>query len=122
MSWFKYGEHANKPIGVWLRYESNKDIIDLIKASKQKRWFDNVQRVIVSEYYKDENQVLLEVWCKNIIDSIKGKLRYNVFYVKTTINPDWICEGDLGAGAVDFWEDLSVEVQDIYICKVIRKN
>jgi hypothetical protein len=98
MSSFNYGKHTKKHIGLWLRYRSNSDVIKLIKESKHKRFFDTVERVVVSEYDKETNQVWLEVWCKNLIDSIRGKLRYNVFHIKTNINKDWICEGDLGNG------------------------
>lgn len=98
MSSFRYGKHTNKHIGVWLRYRSNKDIIDLVKKSNQKRLFDSVERVIVSEYDKETKEVWLQIWCKNLLDSIRGKMRYNVFYIKTHINEDWSCEGDLGNG------------------------
>ena len=98
MSSFSYGEHTSKHIGVWLRYRSNTDLIELVKKSKQKRLFDTVERVVVSEYDKETNQVWLEIWCKNLIDSIRGKLRYNVFHIKTNINENWTCEGDLGNG------------------------
>ena len=98
MSSFKYGKHTNKHIGVWLRYRSNTDVIELVKKSKQKRFFDTIERVVISEYDKETNQVWLQIWCKNLIDSIRGKLRYNVFHIKTNINEDWTCEGDLGNG------------------------
>ena len=87
-----------KHINVWLRLRNNPDVIVLINKSKQKRFFDTVERVVVSEYDKELNQVWLQIWCKNIIDSIRGKIRYNVFHIKTFINEDWSCEGDLGNG------------------------
>lgn len=98
MSWFVYGEHTKKHIGVWLRYHSNEDVIELVKKSKLKRKFETVERVIISEYDKDVNQVWLQIWCKNTIDVIRKKNRYNVFHIKTDVNPKWVCEGDLGAG------------------------
>lgn len=98
MSHFRYGKHTTKHIGVWLRYRSNPDIIELIKKSKQKRFFDSVSRVIVIEYDKKLNQVWLEIYCENLIDLIRGKIRHNVFSIKTEINENWICEGDLGSG------------------------
>jgi hypothetical protein len=98
MSSFSYGKHTKKHIGVWLRYYPNNDIIKLVKNSKLKRNFDTVERIIVSEYDKEMNQVWLQIWCKNIIDSICGKNRYNVFHIKTDVNPDWSCDGDLGNG------------------------
>ena len=33
MSHFIYGNHTKKHIGVWLRYRSNPDVIQLIKKS-----------------------------------------------------------------------------------------
>ena len=42
MSSFSYGKHTSKHIGVWLRYRSNTDLIELVKKSKQKRLFDTV--------------------------------------------------------------------------------
>lgn len=98
MSSFNYGKHTAKHIGVWLRYRSNPDVIVLVKKSKQKRLFDTVQRVVVSEFDKKTNEVWLQIWCKNLIDSVRGKLRYNVFNIKTKINENWVCEGDLGRG------------------------
>lgn len=98
MSSFIYGNHTKKHIGVWLRFQGSNDLIKMIEKSKQKRFFDSIMRVVVSEYDKETNQVWLEIWCKNIIDSIRGKTRYSVFYIKTNINPQWVCEGDLGNG------------------------
>lgn len=98
MSTFNYGKHTKKHIGVWLRYETNSDIINLIEKSKQKRFFDTVERIVVSEYDKKTNQVWLQIWCKSLLDSIRGKRRYNVFHIKTDINENWSCEGDLGNG------------------------
>lgn len=98
MSSFSYGKHTKKHIGVWLRYRSNPDIRDLIKKSKHKRLLDTVERIVVCQYDKETDEVFLEIWCKNLLDSIRGKLRYNVFHIKTPINQNWICEGDLGNG------------------------
>jgi hypothetical protein len=98
MSWFAYGKHTKKHIGLWLRYHSNEDIVKMVEKTKNKRFLDTVDRVVVSEYDKNTNEVWLEVWCKNIIDSIRRKHRYNVFYIKTKPNENWVCEGDLGKG------------------------
>lgn len=97
MSSFSYGKHTKKHVGVWLR-RTNPDVIDLIKKSNQKRFLDSVERIVVSEYDDKSNQVWLQIWCKNLLDSIRGKTRYNVFHIKTFINEDWSCEGDLGNG------------------------
>jgi len=98
MSSFSYGKHTKKHIGVWLRYRNNQDVVDLIDKSKQKRFFDTVERVVISEYDKETNEVWLEIWCKSLLDSIRGKIRYNVFHIKTPINENWSCDGDLGSG------------------------
>ncbi len=98
MSSFIYGKHTKKHIGVWLRHKSNSDVIKLIKDSKEQRFFDTIERVVVSEYDKETNQVWLQIWCKNLIDSIRGRLQYSVFHIKTNINENWVCDGDLGNG------------------------
>ena len=94
MSNFSYGKHTKKHIGVWLRRGSNQDVIDLIKKSKQKRYLDTVERIVISEYDKETNEVWLQIWCKNLLDSIRGKSRYNVCHIKTAVNENWVCEGD----------------------------
>lgn len=98
MSHFNYGKHTKKHIGVYLRKYSNKDVMKLIKKSKLKRFFDTVERIVVKEYDKQTNEVWLEIWCQNLIDTIRNKQRYNVFNIKTPINENWICEGDIGNG------------------------
>jgi hypothetical protein len=87
-------------VGIWLRYRSNPDIIYLAKKSWNKGFFDTVVRVIISEVDDETGEVWLEFWCKNIIDILLRKHRYNVFYKKVPTNPEWICEGDLGKGYV----------------------
>ena len=62
------------------------------------RFLDSIRRIVVSEYESFENQVVLEIYCSNLIDGARNKLRYNVFYLKTKVNEKWICEGDLGKG------------------------
>lgn len=103
MSSFRYGKHTDTHIGIWLRHGSNEDVINMIKKSGNKRFFDTVERVVISEYESKTNMVWLEVWCKSVIDSIRDKNRYNVFHIKTNVNEDWICEGDLGSG-VNFFK------------------
>jgi len=98
MSSFSYGKHTKKHIGVWLRHGFCEDVRKLIKESGQKRLLDNVNRVVVSEYDKETDEVWLEVWCDNLIDLIRAKHRYNVFFIKTKVNEQWVCEGDLGGG------------------------
>ena len=98
MSSFSYGKHTNKHIGIWLRYAYNPDVISMVKKSKNKRIFETVERVVVSEYDSETNQVWLQIWCKSIIDTFLGKYRYNVFHIKTDVNECWSCEGDLGSG------------------------
>ncbi len=98
MSSFSYGKHTKKHIGIWLKYEVNNDIKSLIKTSKQKRFFDTVQRVIVSEYDKHTDTVGLQVWCSNLLDVMMGKVRYNVFYISSKVNENWSCHGSIGKG------------------------
>jgi hypothetical protein len=98
MSTFSYGKHTKKHIGVWLRHWTNPDIYDLIKKSKNKRFFDRVERVVVSDYDKETDEVWLEVWGMNTIDVLLNKYRYNVIIIKTKVNEEWSCEGDIGNG------------------------
>ena len=42
----------------------------MIKKIKNKRFFDSVRRVVISEYDKITGEVWLEVWCKNFIDEL----------------------------------------------------
>lgn len=96
---------ADQKEGVWLRpYAAyNEDIMLAIKRSKLKRFTDTVQRIIIrSEKHESpemQEYVLLQIWCKSLIDSIRGKNRYNVFNIWIKENPNWTCEGDLGKGA-----------------------
>lgn len=99
MSSFNYGKHTEKHIGIWLRLNTNPGVIDLINSSKQKRFFDTVDRVIVSDYDGETGQVWLQVWCKSLLDTVRGKARHNVFHIKTAVNEEWSCDGDLGSGA-----------------------
>ena len=96
MSWFTYGQHTEKHIGVWLRYRSNPDIQVLIKKSRNKRFHETIERILVKEY--DNGEVILEVWCMSAFANITNKYRYNVFYLKIPVNENWVCEGDAGNG------------------------
>lgn len=99
MSSFSYGKHTKKHIGIWLRYRSNPDVVLLVKRANNKRFGETVERVVVSDYDKVTNEVWLEVWCTSLFDRLfLLKHRYNVFYIKTRVNEDWVCEGDLGSG------------------------
>ena len=102
MSWFTYDNiKSNRhKKGVRLRYHSNPKLKKIIKKHRCKRLLDFVERVIVCES-KENNQVLLEVWCLNLKDSLLKKHRHNVFYVIIDENPKWVCEGDLGRGLVE---------------------
>jgi len=101
MSWFTLKDQASrsKRKGIWLRFDSPlmKDVQEAVKKSKCKRPSEVVGRVIIHEL-RLNNEVMLEVWCKSLLDNVRGKQRYNVFYITMKENPDWICEGDLGRG------------------------
>ena len=98
MSWFEYGTPKKRCIrkGVWLRIRCLPSSI-LKEAKRKMRFGEVVSRVVVKEVHS-ECRVLLEFWCNSPVDMIRGKDRYNVFYVETTEDPKWICEGDLGRG------------------------
>jgi hypothetical protein len=98
MSTFSYGNHTKKHIGIWLRVATNPDVIELVKKSKLKRFYETIERIVVSEYDPETNQVWLQIWCRNFFDTVRQKHRSNVFHIKTDINPYWSCEGDLGSG------------------------
>jgi hypothetical protein len=85
-------------IGVWIRIQSPycEDIRDAIKKSKLVRKGDMIERVIVRDI--NESGALLEVWARLLLDSMRHKLRHNVFYIRIKENPEWTCDGDLGTG------------------------
>jgi len=99
MSSFSYGIHSRKRLGVWIKCNNfNQDLQNLIKKSRNKRFFESVDRIIVDDYDESTKEVLLEIWCSTFIDMIFKKHRYNVFYIKTKPNENWTCYGDLGTG------------------------
>lgn len=103
MSSFSFGSIKNikHSVGVWLKEGDkwvNSDVKTLIDESGGKRFFDIVQRVVVTEYITKTGEVFLEVWCKSLFDRITNRKRYNVFYILTKPNDEWSCYGDLGRG------------------------
>jgi PHP family Zn ribbon phosphoesterase len=71
MSSFRYGKHSKKRIGVWIKYDKfiNSDLYNLIKKDKNKRFYDIVDRIIVTpEYDKKTEEIWIEVWCSNIFN------------------------------------------------------
>lgn len=76
----------------------NEDIVSAVKKSRELRLLDTVQRAIIKEYDKENNQVWIEIWSRNLIDVIRKKRRYNVFTIKMDVNEEWSCSGDLGSG------------------------
>ena len=97
MSHFLFGKKPEKRIGVWIRPNSNPDVDKWIKRSFNKRLFETVRRIKVTEYDHTSNLVWLEIWCSNAFTNfIWGRRRYNVFYMVTEPNENWVCEGDLG--------------------------
>ena len=103
MSWFvlKDQENRKKRKGIWVRIGTGccKDVELAIKKSKLMRIGEVVEWVEIKEL-RANNQVLLEVWSKSLLDCIRGKQRHNVFYLLVDENEDWVCEGDLGRGLV----------------------
>lgn len=101
MAWFNLGSqpNRNKRKGIWLRVNScsNVDIINTIKKTKLMRLGDVINYIEICEIRKN-NKVLLKINCSNIRDTIRKKIRYNVFYVEMEENLDWTCEADLGTG------------------------
>jgi len=83
--------------GIWVRFRSNPDVLESIKKSRLKRPTDVIEWVVIQELRPD-NKVLLEVWCKSLLDCVRCKNRHNVFHILVDENLDWICEGDLGRG------------------------
>ncbi len=91
MGSYSYGKHNPKRIGQHLKYRFNEDIVKLVKANGNKRLFETVDRVVVTQYDKERNLVWLEIWCYNIFQFITKKHRYNVFYVTCEPNEEWSC-------------------------------
>jgi hypothetical protein len=99
MSWFLLKDQKVhlKIKGIWLRPTSNPDVLKKIQATKLMRRSDVVKWIEIKEI-RDNNEVLLEVWCSNLADMLLKKRRSNVFHVLMKENPEWVCEGDLGRG------------------------
>ena len=99
MSWFALQDQPNrkKRKGIWIRAGSNPDVMEAIKKSRLMRPTDTLEWVEISELRSD-NKVLLEVWCRSLVDCVRGKHRHNVFHLYMDENPEWVCEGDLGRG------------------------
>lgn len=91
MGSYSYGKHDSERIGQHLKYRFNEDIVKLVKDSGNKRIFETVERVIVSDYDEKNNLVWLEIWCSSILQYFTGKHRYNVFYVRCEPNENWSC-------------------------------
>jgi hypothetical protein len=100
MSWFKLKHHNPKQIrGIVLRFHSNTDLIQLFKKNKNRNFFDFVECVIIDKVmYNTEHKgkVKLKFICRNLIDSIRRKIRTIILYEITDINPEWICDGNFG--------------------------
>ena len=99
MSWFLLKDQPNRRLrkGIWLRVRNNDDVTKEIKKSKLLRPSESVQWIAIKELQPDEH-VLLEVWARSALDSLRQKWRYNVFHIHIKENPEWVCEGDLGRG------------------------
>ena len=99
MSWFYYGwqDVRKKRKGILLRPFKNPDVMKAIRESGLMRLSDHPWRIEVCEL-RDDDKVLLEVWCKSLFDAVMDKRRNNVFHLLVPENPDWVCEGDQGRG------------------------
>lgn len=94
MASINFGEFCKKKTtGVWLKYEVNCDLRQIIDKNPNKGCFDTVSRIIVSDY--EDRDIWVQVWCKNLWDTVIWKKhRYNVFYIKIKnidVNDDWSC-------------------------------
>ena len=77
----------------------NEKILSEIKKSRNKRLLETVRRIVVNDYFKSENKVVLEIWCSNVFHQFFFKRhRYNVFYLTLELDENWTIEGDLGNG------------------------
>jgi len=104
MSTFKYGKHTNKHIGIYLRRDNN--INTEIKKSKNRRLFENIERIVISDYEKCSNSVWIEVWCYNSLYNLfSNRNRYNVFYLFLPVDENWSCDGDNGGG-INFFDNI----------------
>lgn len=108
MSWFEYGTpkkpHSRR--GVFLRVRRlPQDILD--RAKQVMLPDETIEMVKVLQVKPLENQVLLKFYCREALKD-EPRLtahmqagRHIVFTLVADINPEWICEGDLGRGWVE---------------------
>lgn len=102
MAWFLYGDQKSRRCrkGIWLRVRALSDEVKkAIKKKKCMRPSDTIEWVTVLEL-REKNQVLLEIWCKSLVDSLRDKDRHIVFHVLVDEDDEWVCESDLGRGLV----------------------
>jgi len=94
MSHMDFKAIKDDPVGYHVRI--NEDIISLVKETGNKRWFDTVRYIKITEYDPDNKVITVQVWCRHIIDVIRNKYRYNVFYMNILEETWFVIEGDLG--------------------------
>ncbi len=102
MSSFGLGSVENKDwVGIWIRVHSpldgNVKLLKKIKSTGNKRLFEFVERIVITDI-REDGKVGLEIWCQSLIDILRGKFRHNVFYLLVEPDLKWSCEGDLGRG------------------------
>lgn len=101
MSWFLLKDQKKRSLtkGIWLRpsAEGNAALVDAIRKTKLMRKADSIKWIEIKEL-RDNNEVLLEIWCSNLADMMLNKHRSNVFHLLIKEDPNWVCEGDLGRG------------------------
>jgi len=111
MSHFSFGaitKDENK-LGVWLRPESNEQLLKKIKKVGRVKPHETVHRIIIEEVNNMPHKqlVYIQVWLYKItigqifrilFKSKPKAIRFIVFGFWENENPEWICEGDLGTG------------------------
>lgn len=98
MSWFYLKDQGSrrKRIGICLRYRSLPEDLSK-KVNKIKRINEHPWMIKIVEL-KENNQVLLEMWCRIAFQCNNKYDRNIVYHFLEEENPEWICEGDLGRG------------------------
>lgn len=101
MSWFKVGdvEDYRKLKGCVIRHHDRDNRLwKDIKAAKCLRFMDGVWWIEIHNVLLERKEFVIEVRARNLKDSIIGKERNNVFYLRTPIDDNLVIEGNYGKG------------------------